>query len=152
MILLVTSLACTANQPPAAPPPPVPAVRNPEFKNVQVLPHTMSRDELIRTMQRFTQALGVRCDHCHVAIATTPKPEFDFPSDEKEAKRVARVMIRMVHDINGEWLERVEEAENPHESGAEVEEAPSDVPRVNCWTCHRGHKEPEMPPALPPRS
>jgi hypothetical protein len=152
---LILALGCTA-MPPSTPAPvmqataPATTLRNPEFRNVQLLSHEMSRDELIEVMRRFTQALGVRCNHCHVVTATVPEEEFDFPSDAKEEKRVARVMIQMTQQIRGPWMDRVEAAEEPH--GEEATEAGPAAPKVHCWTCHRGKTEPEMPPPLPPRS
>jgi hypothetical protein len=112
-----------------------------QFENLQVLPRNIERDQLIATMRSFNRALGVRCNHCHVVTATEPKEEFDFPNDTKEEKRVARVMLRMVSDINGKWMPLAEAAEHgetaPHETGD---------PQVRCWTCHRGSLEPESAP------
>lgn len=105
-----------------------------EFKNLQVLPRDISRDQLIATMRGFTSGLGVRCNFCHVVTATEPKEQLDFPSDAKEEKRVARVMIQMAQNINGAFMPRV----------AEVEGEP-EPPRVTCWTCHRGKPEPDQP-------
>jgi Photosynthetic reaction centre cytochrome C subunit len=119
------------------------------FRNLQVLPRDMTRDQLLAVMRTFTRSLGVRCNHCHVVTATTPKEELDFPADTKEEKRIARVMIQMTRQINGEWLERVEQVEGHHE--AETDSAAAPQQRVGCWTCHRGHPEPEMPPPPPPR-
>jgi hypothetical protein len=133
--MLALTIACTAARQPSAP---KSAARNPEFKNVQLLSHEMSRDELIEVMRSFNQALGVRCDHCHVVVATEPKPDFNFPSDEKQTKRIARVMIGMTQQINGEWLERVEAIEGEKSAGQE-----DSGPAVRCWTCHRGKTEPE---------
>lgn len=118
-----------------------------EFKNLQVLPQDISKDQLLATMRGFTRGLGVRCDHCHVQTATDPKPQFDFPNDAKEHKRAAREMARMVAQINGTWIPRVEAAagEAPPAAGAEPEI------HVSCWTCHRGKPEPEDPPAPPAR-
>jgi hypothetical protein len=124
-----------------------------QFKNVQVLPKTLTRPELIAIMRTFTRGLGVRCNHCHVVTETTPEEKLDFPSDAKEEKRVARVMIQMTQQINGPWLERVEEAEGHHEeepAATSTEAAAPAQPRVACWTCHRGKTEPEMPPPPPP--
>ena len=135
VLTLVATLGCTTSTqqtPPAQPSP---------FKNVQVLPHTMTRQELIATMRTFTRGLGVRCNHCHVVTATEPKEEFDFPSDAKEEKRAARVMIQMATQINQEWLGRV--------AAAEGETFHPEERRVWCWTCHRGHEEPEAPPPPP---
>lgn len=128
-----------------------------EFRNLQVLPRDIPREELIRTMRGFTRSLGVRCDHCHVVTATEPEQQLDFPSDAKETKRAARVMLQMVRQINGPWMERVEDAEHAGPAGAEEDdgsdagaaEVDEDGPRVTCWTCHRGKPEPEMPPPPP---
>lgn len=127
---------------------PAPAAAQSEFKNVQVLPRTMTRPELIAVMRSFTRALGVRCNHCHVVTATTPEEELDFPSDAKEEKRVARVMIQMTNQINGAWMQRVEMAEGHSE--AEAARAAAAEQHVWCWTCHRGKVEPEAPPPPPP--
>ena len=127
-----------------ATPTPVPAPS--EHKNLQVLPRDLSRDQLIAVMRTFTRGLGVRCNHCHVVTATEPKEVFDFAADTKEEKRVARVMIQMAQQINGPWLDRVEQAEGePPRTGAT---AITDW-RVSCWTCHRGKAEPELPPPPP---
>ena len=36
------------------------------FENLQVLPQTTTRPELVAVMRSFATALGVRCVHCHV--------------------------------------------------------------------------------------
>ena len=122
-----------------------------QFKNLQVLPPDISRPQLIATMRVFATGLGVRCNHCHVVTATEPEEQLDFPSDAKEEKRVARVMLQMVMQINDGWMDRVELAEG-HDVEASADE-PFDPAalRVSCWTCHRGHTEPEMPPPPPAR-
>ena len=117
-----------------------------QFKNLQVFPRDIPRDQLIAAMRGFTRGLGVRCNHCHVVTATEPKEELDFASDAKEEKKVARVMIQMVAQINGTWVPRAEAAEGHAEEHA-AEENPT---RVSCWTCHRGKVEPELPPAPAP--
>ena len=119
------------------------------FKNVQVLPRDLSREQLIAIMRTFTRGLGVRCNHCHVVTATTPKEELDFASDAKEEKRVARVMIQMTQQINGAWMERVEQAEGHAATASPAAWADQ---RVSCWTCHRGKAEPELPPPPPPEA
>lgn len=95
-------------------------------ENLKVLPHDITRPELIEVMKGFTRGLGVRCQHCHVGEEGMPLDEFDFASDEKEMKRQARVMLEMVQAINTSYLPRVEE-------GA----------RVSCLTCHHGNLHPE---------
>ena len=154
IVFAVSVLGCTgtasapASAPAAAPQMTSQTASPAGFRNLQVLPRDISREQLLTIMRTFTRSLGVKCNHCHVVTATTPKEELDFPSDAKEEKRVARVMIQMTRQINGEWLERVEQAEG-HEEEAEAAAAPAQM-RVGCWTCHRGQPEPEMPPPPPP--
>ena len=140
---LILIAGCTTAQAPVTPP-----AASSEFKNLQVLPRDITREELLATMRSFTRGLGVRCNHCHVVTATEPKEVLDFPADTKEEKRVARVMLRMVNDINGAWMPRVEEAEG--EAHAAASNTAPEM-RVVCWTCHRGKPEPEMPPPPEPQ-
>lgn len=150
IVFAVSILGCTgtASAPSAAPQMTSQTASPAGFRNLQVLPRDISREQLLTIMRTFTRSLGVKCNHCHVVTATTPKEELDFPSDAKEEKRVARVMIQMTQQINTEWLERVEQAEGEHEEEATA--AAPEQPRVGCWTCHRGQPEPEMPPPPPP--
>jgi len=46
----------------------------------------------------------VRCIHCHVGEDPNNLDHVDFVSDERETKRVARAMMRMVQEINGKLL------------------------------------------------
>lgn len=101
-------------------------------KNLQVLPKDMSREQVIQIMRRFTGALGVRCDACHAqaaGAASNGPPRMDFASDEKENKKIARTMLRMVIDINGKYLP---------ETGRTFTERT----RVTCETCHHGASKP----------
>ena len=143
LAIVIALLGCTTSQSgtPAA------AAVNPDFKNVQVLPHTLTRQELLAVMRTFTRGLGVRCNHCHVVTATEPKEQLDFVSDAKEEKRAARVMIQMSNQINGTWLARADTSagETPHVAPPLPAEQ-----RVWCWTCHRGKPQPETPPPPPP--
>jgi hypothetical protein len=101
------------------------------FTNLKVLPKDIPRDSLITLMGQFTRALAVRCSHCHVGEESRPLTTYDFASDEKEAKRTARVMMRMVHHINHEHLGELERRVEP-------------AVRVECATCHRGARTPRM--------
>lgn len=103
-----------------------------EFKNLQVFPKGVAQEELIANMKNFAMSLGVRCNFCHVGEEGAPLDTFDFASDEKEPKRVARIMIRMRDAINADHLAK---APHDHEGAA----------RVDCVTCHRGTHEPEKP-------
>jgi hypothetical protein len=66
-----------------------------KFTNLKVLPKDISKREPESTMRRFAFALGVRCDHCHVE-KKAPEKGLDFPADDKDAKKTARVMLQMV--------------------------------------------------------
>jgi hypothetical protein len=143
VLSLALILGCTTTQSPATEAQSAtPAASG--AKNLKVLPHDLTREQLLAVMRSFTRGLGVRCNHCHVVTATTPEEVLDFPSDAKEEKRAARVMIQMTQQINTEWLKRADQAEGKTADA-------SAQPRVSCWTCHRGKTEPEMPPPPPPR-
>ncbi|MGZ7032023.1 MAG: c-type cytochrome [Thermoanaerobaculia bacterium] len=106
-----------------------------QFKNLKVLPPTITHDQLVATMRNISRSLGTRCEHCHVQTATEPKEVFDFASDAKPEKNVARTMMRMTAHINADYVSKV------NENGLSVA----------CSTCHRGKTVPEnwQPPAPP---
>jgi tetratricopeptide (TPR) repeat protein len=91
-----------------------------KFVNLQVLPGTISNPELTDMMRGFTFSLGVRCEYCHSTK--------DFSADDKESKRTARVMLRMVAAINRDYV------------GKLSQQAPV---QVECMTCHRGLAQPK---------
>jgi len=97
-------------------------------KNLQVLPKDWPGSRLRPVMTGFTNALGVRCEHCHVGEAGQPLATFDFASDANPNKNRARAMLKMLGDI-GTALKAIE---------------PSGDQRVNMWchTCHRGRPRP----------
>jgi hypothetical protein len=101
-----------------------------KFMNLKVLPQDISKPELVNTMKSFAQSLGVRCNFCHVGQGDDLST-YDFMSDEKEHKQVARTMLQMVREINQNHLVKLaEDGKQP--------------PRVSCWTCHRGEEEPQL--------
>ena len=116
------SVAAAQTSPPAA----QPAATPPPFKNLQVFPKNISRPELLSNMKFFAQSLGVRCTFCHVGTDGQPLSTFDFASDAKKEKLMARKMLAMVHRIN---------AEDFHVTDF------SKV-KVTCFTCHRGSTKP----------
>jgi hypothetical protein len=97
-----------------APPPPM--------TNLQVFPKDTPRPQVVAVMQQFTQALGVRCEYCHV---DDPGTKVDMASDDKQPKKTARAMMLMTRDINV----KVPEA---------AAKTPETATRVACVTCHRG--------------
>ena len=103
-------------------------------ENLQVLPDTISGQELGQFMRGFAGSLGVRCEYCHVGEPGQSLAEFDFASDAKPAKEKARVMLKTVRAINTEYLSMFD---NIDDSGE---------PRISvtCITCHRGRPKPVM--------
>lgn len=97
------------------------------FTNLEILPEDIPRGELVGIMRGFSFALHVRCNFCHVGEDPNDLTGYDFASDEKETKRVARTMMRMRAAINGEWI------------ASTGREAPV---MVECVTCHRGLSRP----------
>jgi Photosynthetic reaction centre cytochrome C subunit len=103
----------------------------PPYKNLKVLPKNISRANLLATMKSFSQSLGVSCTYCHVGEDDRPLSAMDFASDKKADKAIARDMLRLVNRLNRRDLPAI---------GGLIE------PRVTCYTCHRGSKEPARSP------
>jgi len=95
-------------------------------KNLQVLPKDTPRPQVVALMRTFTAALGVQCEHCHLRV---PGPDGrqvdDQASDSLEPKRIARVMMKMVNEVNGTFISNI---------GRPV----ADQHKVTCETCHHG--------------
>lgn len=101
-----------------------PVIQEPpgEYSNLQVLPETITKTELLDTMKLVTKSLDVKCNFCHRTDVR------DYASDEIEKKVIAREMMRMVEMINGEHFTW---------SGA---------PEATCFMCHHGQRKPRMHP------
>jgi Photosynthetic reaction centre cytochrome C subunit len=103
--------------------------------NLQVLPKDWTRQQVVQVMQGFNMALGVQCNYCHVEqVGAQPNEKGNIPidgaPDTKQTKKTARVMMRMVGDINAKF-------------GSELGKPAADVVRVQCITCHRGSAIPK---------
>ena len=100
-----------------------------EFRNLQLHPQDISRDELIDIMRHFSFALDVRCQHCHVGGDGISFEGVEFHKDGPTKER-ARFMIRMTRNLNDEVLSQL----------------PGDEPalRIQCKTCHRGRSKPML--------
>ncbi len=96
--------------------------------NTSIIPRTTPVLAVIGRMRNFTADLGVRCTHCHVGEEGNPLSTFDFASDEKRTKLVAREMMRMVEDINTRLQTLPGRA--------------ADGLQVTCATCHHGLSRP----------
>jgi len=86
--------------------------------NLKVLHGIRSRDQLLNVMRGFAEALGVKCDFCHNTD--------NFASDEKIQKQTARLMIRMVANIDNNYL------------------IDPQMEKVTCFTCHHGSSIPKL--------
>ncbi len=100
--------------------------------NLKVLPADMTTRQVVTVMRGFANALGVRCVHCHVGDDGADLSNVDFASDERGAKRKARVMMRMVEAINDEHLSQLDA----------IDAQPADRIQVGCVTCHHGQPRP----------
>jgi len=118
--LLLSASIAGAQQPPAAgqraggPPP---------MSNLQIFPKDTPREQVLATMQAFTQSLGVACNYCHVQEGRGGRN--DFASDEKAPKKAARGMMLLAREINTKLPDAVGKAADA-------------TTRVGCATCHRG--------------
>lgn len=91
------------------------------FENLELFKRVPA-ERLLRMMEMgFAKSLGVKCDHCH-------DPN-NWAADTKDEKKIARQMFRMVGEINGNQLKKIDGLK-------------SKDPVVNCTTCHRGEKKP----------
>lgn len=87
------------------------------YENVKVL-KKVSAGRFLEVMDRWGQALGVGCDHCHV--------KNEWASEVKPEKAVTRQMIELTTRINND-LKRISGLEDPS---------------VSCYSCHRGEVSP----------
>ena len=135
----------------------------PPPKNLKVLPKDMPRPEVVRIMRGFTRGLGVRCQHCHVGEGNDLS-KFDFASDAKPTKDIARKMMLMATDINTKALAGIvvppppaapdaaasaaapATPPTPPVSAAPAAPASPAGPKVTCFTCHRGALKPLTAP------
>jgi hypothetical protein len=119
--------------------------------NLQVLSKDMTGQEVAAYMQTVAAGLGVACNYCHVPPAPPPggappppaaagaaggrgrggAPQLDFAADDKQEKKTARVMLKMVSTVNDTLT-------------GEFGKSGSPVVKVECVTCHHGVAKPEQ--------
>lgn len=105
--------------------------QDPDFKNLQILPKNISHDSLGKVMDEFKHALGVQCTFCHVHTGSDFRSGWDFASDEKDEKNIARHMMKMKMEINSKFFNFMNS------------NMPDTINVVTCETCHRGAARPE---------
>jgi hypothetical protein len=104
-----------------------------KFTNLQYFPKTISRQDLLGNMRGFSFSLGVRCQFCHAGKEGNKLDQVDFASDEKDTKKTARAMLRMVDAINQEYIAKM---------------GRTSPVRVECVTCHHQLSIPKTMNAL----
>ena len=100
-----------------------------KFTNLKVLPKDTPKPELIKIMRQFSGDLGVRCGHCHYAKSPEDFSTFNFASDQKPEKEIARSMMKLAHETN-ESIDKI------------FKDDPNHL-KVSCFTCHHGNEKPE---------
>ena len=135
-LFVASSAVCAIAQAPQGPPPgnggPPPGPRSfPAPTNLQVLPKNLSGQQVRDIMEKWEGSLGVHCNTCHAEdpknIGPNGRPRLNFADDSKPEKATARLMFRMVEDINTNYVGKIDSSGMP----------------VTCGTCHRGHVSPE---------
>jgi hypothetical protein len=119
-LLLVCSVAAAAQAPGKFPPD--------SLVNTKVIPHNTPVTQVLGLMRNISGDLGVRCQFCHVGKEGQPLAQFDFPSDDKRTKQVARQMMLMLQEIN----RRLDT----------IPARPTPGLQATCATCHRGLSRP----------
>jgi len=111
------------------------------FENLKVLDPDISPEQLGDAMLKNLRGLGLPrrqregCLYCHVGRMDVPVAEWNFASDEKDTKIKARMMMRMVKEINEHHLQ---ELDDRIDSSFEVD----------CHTCHKGRSDPRPLPVV----
>ncbi len=75
LALILTAIGATAQTS-------APAQTQPQFRNLQFFPKTISRDELLGVMRGFSFSLNVRCQYCHAGKDGASFKDTNFESDE----------------------------------------------------------------------
>ncbi len=99
-------------------------------KNLKVLSKKISHDDLMKVMNEWKEALGVKCGFCHAPSKDSSSHMPDFASDEKPEKNIARSMYKMTKRINKKYF------------SYEKNEQGETEPVVQCMTCHHGNAHP----------
>jgi len=89
-------------QTPQAPPPQRPNIPD-KYTNLQVLPKTISKPELVGIMKQFCITFKVRCSYCHVA--TDDLSEANFAADDKPTKAEARKLLHSILAVKDQSAE-----------------------------------------------
>lgn len=111
-------------------------IKDPGYKNLQILPKNITEKQMDSVMHHFTASLNVKCNFCHIKQESFGNEIWDWASDSNKHKRVARQMMTMTNKLNDEHF--------PYSGKAEDL---SSILTVTCYTCHNGNKEPQTRPS-----
>lgn len=110
--------------------------------NLKVLPKDTTGEQIHEIMHGWEAQLGAECTTCHAVDPNRKmpngRPALNFADDSKPEKNTARLMYRMMEDINKNYVSKVAE----HEGHEAHEEHGTEEAGVTCGTCHRGHLHP----------
>jgi hypothetical protein len=136
-VFTLSAQAPRSTPPRADPPAPDHSHTHAAPTNLQVLPKTLTGDQVHELMEGWEAALGAHCSTCHTAdpthIGPNGRPQLNFADDSKPEKATARKMFAMTEEINRNYVSKIDSSGAP----------------VTCGTCHRGHLGPE-PFVAPP--
>ena len=104
---------------------------DPGYKNLQILPKDITKQQMDSVMHHYTEALNVKCNFCHVRNDSTRT--WDFASDDKPHKNKAREMMKMTDKINDDYFDV---------TGGK--RTITTQLMVTCYTCHHGSTDPAV--------
>lgn len=98
-------------------------------QNLKILPKDISGEELHKVMREYSMSLGVHCNFCHESqkVEGQERPKYDFASDKKEEKEIARDMMKMTEALNKKYMSKIQDGK---------------LRPVTCVTCHNGSIHP----------
>src|SRR5277367_2848744 len=106
--LVAPQAAMPATQAPAPPPPHI----HPAPTNLQVLPKNLTGEQVHEIMEGWEGMLGTSCKTCHVEdkknLAPNGRPRLNFADDSKDEKKTARIMFKMMEDINANYIAKID--------------------------------------------
>ena len=137
LLMSQTHVQAAGQAPAGGPPPQGPAGGPPPPRhfdaptNLQVLPKNLTGEQVHDIMEKWEGELGSGCKTCHAVDPTRKRPDgrpmLNFADDSKPEKQTARQMVKMVEEINVNYVSKIDNSGAP----------------VTCGTCHRGHLGPE---------
>ena len=109
-----------------------------KYTNLKVLPKSIKKADLDRTMREWGAALGQRCNFCHSNNPATNK--MDYAYDGKSEKAMARKMFAMESKLNKKYFGAKKDSLGLMQHTG-----------INCNTCHKGAAHPKVVYANVPR-